>query len=114
MFGFGKRDIGSVEALSQRMSALEEDRRAFSFGVQMANEAILRALTREVLTLSPADEWATRAARIRADIDAAIRATLVGSQVPHGLEARAAADVIESVFGDAPVLLGQDDARERA
>ncbi|MCJ2072454.1 hypothetical protein MKK75_27300 [Methylobacterium sp. J-030] len=107
MFIFGKGAVASGDALGQSSSTVEEERRAFSFGVQMANEAIFRVVIRELIRLMPPDEQATRTALIRAEIDAAIKATLVGSQVPEGLESSAARDVLEGVFGGTPTLLTQ-------
>ena len=109
MFGFGKH--GRERRDAQRALEAEEDRRAFSFGVQMANEAILRALIRELLSLSSPDQRQARAANLRDEVDAEVRATMIGSQRSAGLEVKAAAEVIEFVFGGTLKLIGPPEQK---
>lgn len=109
MFGFGKRGREGREA--QRALEAEEDRRAFSFGVQIANEAILRTLIRELLNLTPPDQRQMLAANLREEVDAEVRATLIGAQRSAGLEFHSATEVIEFVFGGAPTLVGQTERK---
>lgn len=86
--------------LSPRSDTSDEDRQAFSFGVQIANEAMMRTLLLELVASAPPERRDSEIARIR-DLAAKLTLSMLGAaEAAKDIETSAAADVIDNVFQD--------------
>ena len=86
--------------LSPRSGGADEDERAFDFGVQIANEAVMRVLLVEIVASAPSERRESEIARIRDLVANTALRMLEAAEATGGLEASAAADVIDNVFKD--------------
>lgn len=84
--------------LSPRSGGADEDERAFSFGLQIANEAVMRALLLEVVASAPPERRTSEIAGIRDLAAETALSMLAAARAIRGIEASAAADVIDNVF----------------
>ena len=92
--------MSSIEEMksARDRAEIEEDKSAFRYGAQVANEEIFRVLLGTVVKTVHPERRQAMAAGVRTLVERSIDQRLLAAEVPNGIEAESAMGVVASVF----------------